>query len=47
MFQFSTGTYKDSLVNFLTAQTKDRRNIFQFDVSESGVTFRAMMFTDK
>ncbi|MEK7992757.1 MAG: hypothetical protein AAB403_03030 [Planctomycetota bacterium] len=47
MFKFETGTYKDSLVNYFTAETKDGRNIFQFDVAETGVKFRAMLFSQK
>ena len=47
MFEFSTGTYADTLLNFLTATTRDKRNIFQFDVAETAVKFRAMLFTNK
>jgi hypothetical protein len=47
MFKFETGTYTDSLLNYFVAQTKDERNAFQFDVAESGVKFRAMVFTQK
>lgn len=47
MFEFSSGTYTDTLVNYFTAKTKDGRNIFQFDVAEGGVKFCAMAFTRK
>lgn len=44
-FQFDTGTYEDSIKNFLVAQTKDGRNSFQFDICDNQVRFRAMMFS--
>jgi hypothetical protein len=47
MFTFGTGTYRDALTSYFTAQTKDERNAFQFDVAEAGVRFRSMMFMDK
>jgi hypothetical protein len=46
LFTVETGTYSDSAINFMTAATKDKRNRFQFDVSDSGVTFHAVVFED-
>lgn len=46
MFEFTTGTYEDTVLNYFTATTKDGRNAFQFDVHESGVYFRAMIFVN-
>lgn len=45
VLKFETGTYKDSLQNYFIAETQDGRNLFQFDVAETGVKFRDMMFT--
>jgi hypothetical protein len=47
MFTFSTGTYKDALLNYFTAETKDGRNVFQFDVTERGLKFRYVSFVKK
>lgn len=47
MFDFSTGTYNDSLLNYLVASTKDGRNSFQFDVTERGLKFRCVVFIKK
>jgi hypothetical protein len=47
MFTFSTGTYEDVLKDYFAAETKGERNVFQFDVSETGVKFRAMIFFNK
>lgn len=46
LFTIETGTYSDSTINFMTATTKDKRNRFQFDVSDSAVTFHAIFFED-
>jgi hypothetical protein len=45
VLKFETGTYRDSLQNYFIAETQDGRNLFQFDVAETGVKFRDMMFT--
>lgn len=44
MFDFESGTYANSLTNFLMITTKDGKNGFQFEVSEAGVTLDWMLF---
>lgn len=44
MFTFETGTYKDTLVHYFTASTKDGRNGFQFDITQSGPKFSYAIF---
>ena len=45
LFDFDTGTYRDSVTNYWLAATKDGRNSYQFEIGESRVTFHAMEFT--
>jgi hypothetical protein len=47
LFEFNTGTYTDTLLNYFAATTKDERNVLQFTASESAVRFRAVMFVLK
>lgn len=44
MFEFETGTYKDALVQYFVAKSKDGRNAFQFNVSDAGVKFNGIVF---
>jgi hypothetical protein len=47
MFSFDAGTYRDLALNYFVASTKDGRNTFQFDVTERGVNFRDVSFSEK
>ena len=42
-FDFTTGTYRDSVTNYLIAETKDGRNDLQFDI-DGDVVFSAATF---
>jgi len=46
-FNFTTGTYEDTVKHFFIAETKDGRNSFQFEVSDNQVRFHSMMFFSK
>ena len=43
-FNLSSGTYKDSVTSYFVAETKDGRNILQFDVGGNDVSFNAAIF---
>jgi hypothetical protein len=43
-FTFDSGTFTDTAVHYLTATTRDKRNGFQFSVSESQIKFQAALF---
>ena len=45
LFYFESGTYIDSTQNYFTAETKDRRNSFQFNISDNDVKFLAAIFS--
>jgi hypothetical protein len=45
LFEFTTGTYNDSVQNYLAIASKDKRFLFQFDVSDQGVRFNRVTFT--
>jgi hypothetical protein len=44
IFDFATGTYTDTAMNYFTAATKDGRNTLQFNVTESGMKFGFLFF---
>ena len=46
LFNFDSGTYKDTSTDYFMARTKDNRNAYQFDIKDGIVTFRRMLFID-
>lgn len=44
IFDFGSGTFKDSTMHYFLAKTKDGRNSLQFEVSESKVKFHSAIF---
>lgn len=47
LFTFESGTFEDSPRNYFLATTKDGRNAFQFEVSDTSIHFAAAMFTER
>ena len=43
-FNFTTGTYRDSVTSYLVAETKDGRNDLEFNVGDNDVRFSAALF---